>query len=181
MTVALRIAITGLLLVSLFSIAAPTEAQDIPTLLGTAQTATQQMVNQIRAALAATDVATARNLAQQAVAGGQQAIAALQQVLTLSPDDATRSRAEALITHLQAAVNSAQLAISGPDATLRNSLDAARGEAEEALAEFPPIGAPGQLPSAGDTLPAQTIALVGSLGAALLFIGSWLRRSAVAA
>lgn len=163
-----------LITISSFTLVPMAMAQTITAEIQAAQAATQQMVDATLRAERATDLATARAEARNAVAAGQTAIARLQAALLLSPDDATRSRANAILTHLQAAIASGNQAISGPDAEVRAKIDAMRGEAVEALNEFPQFGAPGALPPSGGPGLDQ-LASIASLGGLMLAGGFGLR------
>lgn len=156
--------------ISTFAFAPVAFGATLTTEIQAALTATQQMVNTTLQAGQATNLATARSLAQSAVASGQTAVTHLQTALPLATDDATRSRISALITHLQAAIAAGNLAVSGPDAEVKSRIDAMRGEAQETLNEFAPLG----LPSAGGPGLVQ-LASMASLGSVTLLLGFGLR------
>ncbi len=153
-------------------------AQDLGTLLNQAIQSSNQMLSSIQTGLQTTDLAIARAQARAAVAEGQSAQTALEQALALAPDDATRSTISANITHIKAAIDAANQAATGPDSDVKGKLDAARGEAEEALNELKPLApqVPPTLPRAGGV---SAVSLV--LAGALIFLaGLGLRRVRIA-
>jgi hypothetical protein len=113
-------------------------AQDFTTLLSQAAAANQSWVNQIATASSATSLSSLQAENNTALTFGNQTLTLLQQALPLAPDDASRSRVTGLIQHVEAALASgARVTQATTFDTARSALDAERGEAVEALNEFP--------------------------------------------
>lgn len=154
---AMKMAALALLFQAMLSVTAL--AQDFGSLVASATAANQQFVQQTRFALEAQDLATLQARAATAVATGEQARSLLSEALSLAPDDASRSRVEGVLTHITAAVEAGRAALQATNfGAARGFVDAMRGEAEEALAELPPLApragpsapAPVELPLAGE-------------------------------
>ncbi|MBI2952992.1 MAG: hypothetical protein HYY30_01665 [Chloroflexi bacterium] len=180
MKIVLTVALVLLLAAFLFIPVA--EAQDIGTLLSQSVQVGEEMLQSILRGLQATDIATARAEAIAAVNAGERWLAILNAALALAPDDATRSTIEANIVHVREATTSANLAATGPDSEVKSRLDAARGEANEALTELRPLApevTPPTLPRAGGAGSAL-LAITGIAGAGMLLLGMGLRRFTVA-
>ncbi len=156
----------------------PAVAQTGVSGLAGAASTNQELLNQIDSALAATDLATLQARTRTVVATGQALETTLQGLVASAPDDATRSRAQGLLNHITAAVQSGQAVLSATSLdAARSSANAARGEINEALAEFPVA----QLPSAGEEGSGigidGTTSLILALGGGLtLLAGLGLRR-----
>lgn len=169
------------LLLTAFLFTTPAEGQDFATLINQAVQIGDEMILRINLGLEATDLASARVHAREAANAGERWQTVLAQALALAPDDAARSTVEANITHVNAAIVSANQAVTGPDSEVRSRLDAARGEANEALTELRPLAhalppapvAPPVLPRAGG-LNGSLLILAGALA---FIVGLGLRRS----
>jgi len=154
----LAVAMLGLLIQALTI--GPGFAQDFSSLVSQAGTLTRQWVSQIDTALQATNLTTLHAQAATALATGQQVQSLLQAALPLAPDDASRSRIQALLTHVSSAIQSGQQVAQATDLdTARSKLNAERGEAQEALNEFPsvtPQPTPSPTPPAVTATPVST-------------------------
>lgn len=141
-------------------------AQDFTTLLSQAAAANQSWVNQIATASSATSLSSLQAANTTALTFGNQTLSLLQQALPLAPDDASRSRVTGLIQHVEAALASgARVSQATTLDTARSALDAERGEAVEALNEFPVTPAtPTVVPTAAPTAVAAAAAALPAAG-----------------
>jgi hypothetical protein len=88
--------------------------------------------------LTATDLTTLQAGSATALATAKTVQSDLQSALAIAPDDASRSRAQGLLNHINAVVSSLQSVATATSFDAAHSdLNAARGEAVEALNEFP--------------------------------------------
>lgn len=142
-------------------------AEDGTSPLAPAVSSNRTYVSQIESALAATNLATLQANASAAIGTGRSLVTLLQNVAQTSTDDAVRSRAEGLLRHVesaQAALNTA-LTQTEFDAA-RADLDAARGEAVEALSEVLPFETPSAAVAASAPAVASTVAAVPTVAGA---------------
>src|SRR5262249_34468384 len=119
------------------------QAQDFGSLVSQAVAANQQLVDHINAATRAPDLATLRADISLGVASARATQALLQEARAVAPDDAARSRAQGVLTHIAASLGAATQASRATTlGVARSRVDAARGEAVEALRELPPATLP---------------------------------------
>ena len=115
-------------------------AQEDPSVLAAAVEPNRTYVSQIESALTATDIATLQAGASAALGTGSSLEAFLSTVEQTATDDATRSRAEGLLRHIEAAQDSLRRALTQTEfEAARSDVDAALGEAIEALSEVVPF------------------------------------------
>ncbi len=169
----LRTALFGLLLCSM-ALGSTALAQDFNADLSRGLSLTQQMLSEVQAAQGAGDVAGRRSGAAAALTTGQQAAAALESARALATTDPDRSRAEGLLQHVQAANLALTQAQTVSDNEVAARLNAARGEIEEALAEFPAVQ-PSVLPKAGDSGTSSGLTALAAGGLGLLTLGAIIR------
>lgn len=172
------------------------QAQDQASVAATANAAMQQMSNRLTAALAASSETAAKADVNAAISAGEEAVAALDTLRSTATDDVIRSRSEAASTQTSSAINKAKDALGRSGDAFRSGLEAARAEVNEAIEEFAPVlnlvgqatstatseattqpVAAQQLPKTGEgDLTPAVLTAIGLLGAALLGVGSFLRR-----
>jgi len=146
------------------------QAQDFGSLVSQAVAANQQLVDHIDAATRAPDLATLRADISLGVSSAQAAQSLLQEARAVAPDDAARSRAQGVLAHITASLSSATQASQATTLDVaRSRVDAARGEAVEALNELPPA----TLPATGG----PPTGLLASFGLVALALGLGLRRA----
>jgi hypothetical protein len=151
------------------------QAQDFDSLVNQAVAANRQLVDHISAATQAADLATLHADITLGVGSAKAAQALLQQALAVAPNDAARSRAQGVLTHITASLDSATQASRATTLDVaRSQVDAARGEAVEALNELVPFAAPpATLPVTGG----PPVGLLAGVGLVALTLGLGLRRA----
>ena len=172
----------------------PAFAQDGTEVFAPAVSLNRTYVSQIETASTAADLGTLQADANVALGTGRTLVNLLETVQATTENDAIRSRAEGLLRHVEAAQDALERSLTrtGLSEALAD-LDAARGEAVEALSEVQPFEAapaaaattapvavattaPAELPVTGSPSPLLLIPLV-AIGLVLLALGSRLRRN----
>ena len=166
--------IVGAILATHALILGTAQAQDFDSLVNQAVAANRQLVDHIAAATRAPDLAALRADITLGVTSAKATQSLLQEALAVAPDDAARSRAQGVLTHIAASLSSATQASQATTLDVaRSRVDAARGEAVEALDELVPIDAPPTLPATGG----PPTGLLASFGLVALALGLRLRRA----